>query len=222
MSSDCLADLPTRLLFSLAPGFPFPACVSTRVPTVLLYRGTGLQPLLSIGYVFDLALARLTQSRSAFYSETLDIRPEGFSPSSQAIIPAFSLLYSPQPLSVLLLPAYTMLLYQCTSTFLSFGSVFQPRHSATSRLVSYYALLLNVWLLLSQHPSCLRNPTSFFHLTHILGPSCRFVLPFWLPNLFVQSDSHTPSTHSSLIFFGVFDAPLGNSVLYLRKTCSAG
>src|SRR6516164_9646464 len=50
-----------------------------------------------------------------------------------------------------------------------FGVQLSPVHyrRRTPRPVSYYALL-KWWLLLSQHPGCLRNPTSF-RTEHDLG-----------------------------------------------------
>src|SRR5438093_3552794 len=50
-----------------------------------------------------------------------------------------------------------------------FGVMLSPVHyrRRTPRPVSYYALF-KWWLLLSQHPGCLRNPTSF-RTEHDLG-----------------------------------------------------
>src|SRR3989454_11528419 len=50
-----------------------------------------------------------------------------------------------------------------------FGTMLSPVHyrRRTPRPVSYYALF-KWWLLLSQHPGCLRNPTSF-RTEHGLG-----------------------------------------------------
>jgi hypothetical protein len=52
--------------------------------------------------------------------------------------------------------------YQSISEFRSFGVTFSPGHfpRRVTRPVSYYALF-EWWLLLSQHPGCLCNPTSF-------------------------------------------------------------
>ena len=57
---------------------------------------------------------------------------------------------------------HAMLLYR-SLRILSFGGTFQPRTFSaqglsTSELLRYS---LNEWLLLSQHPGCLRDPTSF-------------------------------------------------------------
>ena len=63
-SSDCRADLPTRLLPRLYRSFHSRLMLSTCVPTVLSMCGTG-------------------PGQISFTLETLDIRPEGFPPSSR-------------------------------------------------------------------------------------------------------------------------------------------
>ena len=52
-----------------------------------------------------------------------------------------------------------------------FGTMLIPDHywRRSPRPVSYYALF-KWWLLLSQHPGCHRNPTSFFKLSSVRGP----------------------------------------------------
>ena len=59
-------------------------------------------------------------------------------------------------------PRLTTLSYHSLARIRCFGSMLSPVHyrRRTPRPVSYYALL-KWWLLLSQHPGCLRNPTSF-------------------------------------------------------------
>src|SRR5271156_7184213 len=61
------------------------------------------------------------------------------------------------------------LLYRSIARARVFGVLLIPDHLRrfTSRPVSYYALF-KWWLLLSQHPGCLRNPTSF-RTEHGLG-----------------------------------------------------
>ena len=56
----------------------------------------------------------------------------------------------------------TTLSYHSIARVRRFGIMLSPVHyrRRTPRPVSYYALL-KWWLLLSQHPGCLRNPTSF-------------------------------------------------------------
>ena len=82
-SSDRAADLPTALLPRLHRDFhsriPFPVCV----PTVLFICGTGISTCYPSTTSFDLALGPDLPRADQLYSETLDIRPEGFSPSSR-------------------------------------------------------------------------------------------------------------------------------------------
>src|SRR5262249_37302467 len=65
--------------------------------------------------------------------------------------------------------ACATLSYRSIATTRRFGSMLSPVHyrRRTPRPVSYYALF-KWWLLLSQHPGCLRNPTSF-RTEHGLG-----------------------------------------------------
>ena len=58
--------------------------------------------------------------------------------------------------------AHATLSYRSIATTHRFGVVLSPVHyrRRTPRPVSYYALF-KWWLLLSQHPGCLGNPTSF-------------------------------------------------------------
>jgi hypothetical protein len=59
-------------------------------------------------------------------------------------------------------PYRTTLSYRQIALARRFGILLSPVHyrRRTPRPVSYYALL-KWWLLLSQHPGCLRSPTSF-------------------------------------------------------------
>ena len=80
------------------------------------------------------------------------------------LIPAFSLLLRPYVLSIILLPTT-----ECSST--AYISLCKPAISVYSlapvifraNSLDQWAIThsLNVWLLLSQHPGCLRNFTSF-------------------------------------------------------------
>ena len=65
--------------------------------------------------------------------------------------------------------AAATLSYRSIATTRRFGTMLSPVHyrRRTPRPVSYYALF-KWWLLLSQHPGCLRNPTSF-RTEHDLG-----------------------------------------------------
>ena len=95
--------------------------------------------------------------------ETLGFRRAGFSPALSLLIPAFSLACAPALLTVRLRRGV-----QRSSTDLDcsrsrcFGIQLIPDHLRrySARPVSYYALF-KWWLLLSQHPGCLGNPTSF-------------------------------------------------------------
>ena len=125
-SSDCHADLPARLLPRL-PRDSIPASALPLRPhssVILQYRNFNL---LSIGYVFRPHLRpRLTQSRSALlWKPWVFGRKDSHLPlaTHSGIL---SSIQSTAPYRYCFFP-YTMLLYQCTSTFLSFGSVFQPR-----------------------------------------------------------------------------------------------
>ena len=125
-SSDYRADLPTLLLPRL-PRDSIPASALPLRPhssVILQYRNFNL---LSIGYVFRPHLRpRLTQSRSALlWKPWVFGRKDSHLPlaTHSGIL---SSIQSTAPYRYCFFP-YTMLLYQCTSTFLSFGSVFQPR-----------------------------------------------------------------------------------------------
>ena len=111
----------------LAPGFPFPASAFLTCPhssVIPQYRNLHL---LSIGYDSRPRLRpRLTQSRSALlWKPWIFGRKDSHLPlaTHSGIL---SSIQSTAPYRYCFFP-YTMLLYQCTSTFLSFGSVFQPR-----------------------------------------------------------------------------------------------
>ncbi len=87
-------------------GLSIPGCALTRVPTVLYYRGTGISTCCPSVTSFDLALGPTYPEQISFTLETLDIRPEGFSPSSRYSF-RHSLFYTVHSsLSVLLLPVY--------------------------------------------------------------------------------------------------------------------
>ncbi len=64
-------------------GIPFPLVLSLCVPTVLLYCSTGISTCCPSATSFDLTLGPDLPRADQLYSETLGIRPEGFSPSSR-------------------------------------------------------------------------------------------------------------------------------------------
>ena len=111
----------------LAPVFPFPAYAFHACPhssVISRYRNLNL---LSIGYVFRPRLRpRLTQSRSALLwkpwifgleDSHLHLATHSGILSSQHSTAPYRYRFS----------VLRMLLYQCLTTFLSFGVVFQPR-----------------------------------------------------------------------------------------------
>src|SRR4051795_4644819 len=88
----------------------------------------------------------------------------GFPPILSLLVPAFALARAPP---VLVGPASprraTLSYHRNTSTSIrDCGTTLSPRHfrRGMARPVSCYALL-KWWLLLSQHPGCHRDPTSF-------------------------------------------------------------
>ena len=90
---------------SLAPVFPFPVVLSYCVPTVLYYRSTGISTCCPSTTSFDLALGPDLPRADQLYSGNLRYSAERILTSLSLLIPAFSLLRSPQLLSVLLHPA---------------------------------------------------------------------------------------------------------------------
>ena len=126
-SSHCMADFPTILVPRLYRDNPSPAPALLTCPhssVILQYRNINL---LSIGYGSRPHLrSRLTQGRSALPWKPWIFGPEDSHFSLATHSGILSSIQSTAPYRYCFFP-YTMLLYQCTSTFLSFGSVFQPR-----------------------------------------------------------------------------------------------
>ena len=126
-SSDCSADLPTELLPRLYRSFHSRLTLSACVPTVLLQDSTGISTCYPSTTSFDLALGPDLPRADQLYSGNLRYSAGRILTFLSLLIPAFSLLYSPQ-----LLIGTASSRIQCSSTnvlgtFLSFGSVFQPR-----------------------------------------------------------------------------------------------
>ena len=140
-SSDCLADLPTRLLPRLRRAFHSRLVLSTRVPTVLLYRGTGISTCCPSVTSFDLALGPDLPRADQLYSGNLRYSAGRILTFLSLLIPAFSLLKSPQLLTVLLRSFKNAPLPTLAGSAASV-LCFSPGHfrRRTSRLVSYYAL----------------------------------------------------------------------------------
>ena len=91
----------------------------------------------------------------------MGFRRQGFSPCLSLLKPAYSLPDAPRTLPG---PLHRRQERSPTASFeaRSFGSLLIPDHyrRRIPRPVSYYALF-KWWLLLSQHPGCHSNPTSF-------------------------------------------------------------
>ena len=103
-SSDRAADLPAALLPRLHRDIhsriPFPVCV----PTVLFICGTGISTCYPSTTSFDLALGPDLPRADQLYSGNLRYSAGRILTFLSLLIPAFSLLKSPQLLPVLLLP----------------------------------------------------------------------------------------------------------------------
>ena len=126
-SSDCRTDLPVRLLPCLRRAFHSRLVLSTRVPTVLLYRGTGISTCCPSVTSFDLALGPDLPRADQLYSGNLRYSAGRIPTFLSLLIPAFSLLKNPQLLPVLLRLFKNAPLPIEIHQFQSFGSVFQPR-----------------------------------------------------------------------------------------------
>ena len=150
-SLDCAPDLPNALLPRLHQSFHPWLMLSTRVPTVLSHCGTGISTCCPSATPLGLALGpdlpRADQlptypEQISFTLETLDIRPEGFPPSSRYSFrhSLFDTVHS--SLSVLLLPVSNAPLPISYADSQASAVCFSPGHfrRRTSRLVSYYAL----------------------------------------------------------------------------------
>ena len=103
-SSDCLADLPTRLLPRLYRSFHYRLTLSACVPTVLLQDSTGISTCYPSTTSFDLALGPDLPRADQLYSGNLRYSAGRIPTFLSLLIPAFSLLKSPQLLTVLLRP----------------------------------------------------------------------------------------------------------------------
>ena len=110
-SSDCLADLPTRLLPRLYRSFHSRLTLSACVPTVLLQDSTGISTCYPSTTSFDLALGPDLPRADQLYSGNLRYSAGRILTFLSLLIPAFSLLYSPQ-----LLIGTASSRIQCSST----------------------------------------------------------------------------------------------------------
>ena len=102
-SSDCLADLPTRLLPRLYRSSHSRLTLSTCVPTVLSTHSTGISTCCPSTTDFSLALGPDLPRADQLYSGNLGYSAGRILTFLSLLIPAFSLLNTPRLLSVPLL-----------------------------------------------------------------------------------------------------------------------
>ena len=103
-SLDCAPDLPNALLPRLHQSFHPWLMLSTRVPTVLSHCGTGISTCCPSATPFGLALGPDLPRADQLYPGNLGYSAVRILTLLSLLIPAFSLLKSPQLLSVLLRP----------------------------------------------------------------------------------------------------------------------
>ena len=122
-------------------GIPFPLVLSLCVPTVLLYCSTGISTCCPSATSFDLTLGPDLPRADQLYSGNLGYSAGRILTFLSLLIPAFSLLKSPQLLTVLLRSFKNAPLPTLAGSAASV-LCFSPGHfrRRTSRLVSYYAL----------------------------------------------------------------------------------
>ena len=104
-------DLPMQPLPRLRRSFHSRLMLSTRVPTVLSYRGTGISTCCPSATAPALALGPDLPRADQLYSGNLRYSAWRIPTSISLLIPAFSLLYSPQ-----LLAGTASLRIECSST----------------------------------------------------------------------------------------------------------
>ena len=140
-SSDCRADLPTRLLPRLHRFSLSRLRLSFCVPTVLSYCSTGISTCCPSATPLGLALGPDFPRADQLYPGNLGYSAVRILTLLSLLIPAFSLLKSPQLLSVLLRSFKNAPLPTLAGSAASV-LCFSPGHfrRRTSRLVSYYAL----------------------------------------------------------------------------------
>ena len=122
----CCTDLPLQLVLRLHAAFHSAPALSTRVPTVLLLRSTGISTCCPSTTAFALALGPDLPRADQLYPGNLGYSAERIPTSLSLLIPAFSLQDTPRLLPVPLRRVFNAPL-PMFKTFLSFGVVFQPR-----------------------------------------------------------------------------------------------
>ena len=120
-------DLPLRPLFRLRRAFRSRLMVPACVPAVLSSRSTGMSTCCPSATPLGLALGPDFPRADQLYPGNLGYSAGRILTFLSLLIPAFSLRYSPQLLSVLLRPIPNAPLPAIIRWFLGFGSVFQPR-----------------------------------------------------------------------------------------------
>ena len=133
--------MPTLLLPRLYRSFHSRLTLSACVPTVLLQDSTGISTCYPSTTSFDLALGPDLPRADQLYSGNLRYSAGRILTFLSLLIPAFSLLKSPQLLPVLLRSFKNAPLPTLSGSAASV-LCFSPGHfrRRTSRLVSYYAL----------------------------------------------------------------------------------
>ena len=127
-SSDCKEDLLSLLLPRLYRFSLSRLMLSTCVPTVLGTHSTGISTCYPSTTSFDLALGPDLPRADQLYSGNLRYSAWRIPTSISLLIPAFSLLNTPQLLIGTASPQLRMLLYHLPLRQVhSFGVVFQPR-----------------------------------------------------------------------------------------------
>ena len=119
-----MTDLPVIPVPRLPRFFHSRVPLSLCVPTVLLHCSTGISTCCPSTTSFDLALGPDLPRADQLYSGNLGYSAWRIPTSISLLIPAFSLLNSPQHLTVLLLPVKIAPLPIHLHVFLSFGVVF--------------------------------------------------------------------------------------------------
>ena len=135
--------MPTHLLPCLPRYFHSRDVLSFCVPTVLMIRGTGISTCCPSATLLSLTLGPDLPRADQLYSGNLGYSAWRIPTSISLLIPAFSLLNTPQLLIGTASPQLRMLLYHLPNGKSTASvSCFSPGHfrRRTSRLVSYYAL----------------------------------------------------------------------------------
>ena len=126
-SSDCPAVFPTGLLPRLYAAYHSAPMLSTCVPPVLVRCSAGISTCCPSATSLDLALGPDFPRADQLYSGNLGYSAGRIPTFLSLLIPAFSLQWAPQLLTVLLRRPFNAPLPHPLRGVLSFGVVFQPR-----------------------------------------------------------------------------------------------